>query len=77
MQKRFIIGLFLVCLLSISLVSAFSFSGFWNKITGHAVSEQALLYDFGGMYGYYWNGSANLIYPNPATGKNSCPEGYS
>ncbi len=33
-------------------------------------------YRFGGMYGYYWNGSAFAPYVNPITGAASCPDGF-
>jgi hypothetical protein len=31
---------------------------------------------FGGMYGYGAEGSSKKIYPNPFTGRDSCPSGY-
>ncbi|WP_309887987.1 hypothetical protein [Archangium sp.] len=33
-------------------------------------------YRFGGMYGYYWNGSTHATYVNPITGAASCPNGF-
>jgi hypothetical protein len=33
-------------------------------------------YRFGGMYGFYWNGSAHDTYVNPVTGAASCPTGF-
>lgn len=33
-------------------------------------------YDFGGMYGWGWNGTGHFYYPNPVTNAPSCPNGY-
>jgi hypothetical protein len=33
-------------------------------------------YRFGGMFGYYWNGSDHLAYNNPLTTSPSCPTNY-
>ncbi|RYZ40719.1 MAG: hypothetical protein EOO71_14970 [Myxococcaceae bacterium] len=41
----------------------------------HAPGTQGR-YRFGGMYGYRWNGSANVPYVNPITGAASCPNGF-
>jgi hypothetical protein len=40
------------------------------------VTRTRTRYQFGGMYGYYWNGSGTGVYANPATGSDSCPDGF-
>jgi hypothetical protein len=39
-------------------------------------SDDEAQWYFGGFFGGYWNGTASVNYPNPATGSVGCPSGY-
>lgn len=73
MKRGFGVFIFVLALLflSLTIVSAFSFGDFYNKITGKAIDDSSQVYDFGGMYS---SGTKN--YNNPITGARSCPTGY-
>jgi len=43
----------------------------------HRAGTTSPLVKLGGMYGGYWDGTNHQYYPNPVTGSNYCPSGYS
>lgn len=55
-------------------LSSFALPPPW--VPSRTVLRDGGLYDFGGMYGWYWNGSGHAYYPNPVTNAPSCPLGY-